>query len=428
VTPLLSTALLRTQSDARLASLAHDGHELAFEAIVERYRKPLHAYCRRVLPDARAEDVVQQTFLSAWTALQRADEVRDLRAWLYRIAHNTSINNLKRAGYDYDELRDSLEHGDTPQDDLERRTVIRETLAGVAALPERQREALLRTAVGDGSQAEIARDLGLTDGAVRQLVHRARTTLRTAATAITPFPMAAWAATATGGVGGAPVSERIAELAAGAGTAGVGSLLFKGGAAVVVAGAVAATPVAVHHTRAADEARGATPAMRTTEDSGPSSGSGATPVSTTLSSGNADDNSGRGGGSDDQSGDDHSGRGRGGDDGEDRSGRGGGDDGANDDHGDSRKSGDRDDHNASGRSGGEEDHHESGKSRDEDHSGSRKSGGDDDGPDKMTRDDSSGSEGSPDEADRTDDFGSGKGSDDSGSGDHSGSDDPEPHD
>jgi RNA polymerase sigma factor (sigma-70 family) len=214
---------------------------------VERYRRPLHAHCRRMLPDARAEDVVQQAFLSAWTALERGDDVRELRAWLYRIAHNTALNNLKRAGYDYDELRESLEHDSSPEADLERRTVIRETLAGVASLPENQREALLRTAVGGSSQAEIARDLGVSDGAVRQLVHRARATLRAAATAITPLPLAAWAANASS-AGGQAVSERIGELAAGAGTAGVGGLLLKGGAAVVVAGAIAA-PATVHHVR-----------------------------------------------------------------------------------------------------------------------------------------------------------------------------------
>ena len=44
MTPIVSTTLLRTQSDARLVELAREGHERAFEAIVERYRKPLHRY------------------------------------------------------------------------------------------------------------------------------------------------------------------------------------------------------------------------------------------------------------------------------------------------------------------------------------------------------------------------------------------------
>jgi DNA-directed RNA polymerase specialized sigma24 family protein len=56
--PLLSTPLLlRTQSDRRLVTLAADGHDRAFEVIVERYRRPLQRYLRRLLSEALAEDV-----------------------------------------------------------------------------------------------------------------------------------------------------------------------------------------------------------------------------------------------------------------------------------------------------------------------------------------------------------------------------------
>ena len=58
-----STVLLRTQSDARLVALARTGHDRAFEAIVERYRRPLLRACRRILPEARAEDALQQALV-----------------------------------------------------------------------------------------------------------------------------------------------------------------------------------------------------------------------------------------------------------------------------------------------------------------------------------------------------------------------------
>ena len=96
--PLLSTPLLRTQSDRRLAALAADGHDRAFEAIVERYRRPLQRYLRRLLSEALAEDVLQATFVRAWQALRAGTEVRDLRPWLYRIAHNQALNTLRAAG------------------------------------------------------------------------------------------------------------------------------------------------------------------------------------------------------------------------------------------------------------------------------------------------------------------------------------------
>jgi len=253
--PLGSTALLRTQSDERLLHLAQAGHERAFEAIVHRYRKPLLRHCRRVLPEARAEDALQQALLHAWTALRRGDDVHDLRPWLYRIAHNTSVNALRVAGYDYDELAESVRVVDAPEDELERRAVVRQTLAGIAALPEAQREALLRTVLEGDSQALIARDLGLSHGAVRQLVHRARTSLRTAATAVVPLPIAEWLA-ALGGHAAQPLTVRVAEMAAGgASAAGLSATLAKGGAvAVVAAGAVTAPAVVEKQREASREA------------------------------------------------------------------------------------------------------------------------------------------------------------------------------
>ena len=249
MTPILSTALLRTQSDDRLVALVRAGHERAFDALVERYRRPLHAHCRRILPADRAEDAVQQSLLSAWSALRAGADVHDLRAWLHRIARNAALNARRRSGYDYDELRESLEGADAPEADLERRAVMRETLAGLAALPERQREALLRIAVEGRSHAEVAGDLGVSDGAVRQLVHRARATLRSGATAVTPLPLAAWLASS--GPAAAPAGQRIAELAA-AGGAAAAATLAKSGAVVLVVGAVAGG-VAVERTAGADD-------------------------------------------------------------------------------------------------------------------------------------------------------------------------------
>src|SRR4051812_50033790 len=84
--PSPSSVLLRTQSDERLVALARAGHERAFEAIVERYRGGLLRVARRYLPDARAQDALQQAVLAAGSGLQRGDDVRDLRAWLHRVA------------------------------------------------------------------------------------------------------------------------------------------------------------------------------------------------------------------------------------------------------------------------------------------------------------------------------------------------------
>jgi RNA polymerase sigma factor (sigma-70 family) len=225
--PSPSTVLLRTQSDERLVALVRAGHERAFDAIVERYRKPLLRVCVRILPEARSEDALQQALLAAWKGLERGDEVQELRPWLYRIARNTALNQLRMAGYDLEELVETLSAANDPEEEVVRRAVVRQTLAAVAALPDRQREALLRTAVEGRGQDEVARDLGLSDTAVRALVHRARVRVRSAATALVPLPLASWVAS----VGGTDAAVTLAKA---------------GTLAVLAGGAVTAAPTLIY--------------------------------------------------------------------------------------------------------------------------------------------------------------------------------------
>src|SRR3712207_1112702 len=89
---LAGASVLRVQTDERLVDLVRAGNDRAFEAIVHRYRRPLVRSCARVLPPARAEDAVQQAFLNAYAALRRSEQHVELRPWLYRIAHNASLN------------------------------------------------------------------------------------------------------------------------------------------------------------------------------------------------------------------------------------------------------------------------------------------------------------------------------------------------
>src|SRR3954466_1098383 len=108
MSPLLSHAILRAQTDERLIELARERHERAFEALVERYRKPLHRHVRKLLPEARAGDAWRQAFITAWTALQRGVEVREPRPWLYRIAQNAALNALRVQGYRDDDRQERL--------------------------------------------------------------------------------------------------------------------------------------------------------------------------------------------------------------------------------------------------------------------------------------------------------------------------------
>ncbi len=253
---LAGSAVLRTQSDERLVDLVRDGNDRAFEAIVHRYRRPLLRYCGRFLASARADDAVQQTFVNAFGAIRSGDAEINLRPWLYRIAHNAALNVLRQAGADHEEISEQIDGVETPPQALERGERFRSVVSAVRGLPDRQRDALVLQALEGRSYDEIAVELGVTGGAVRQLLNRARTTLREGVTAVTPPALLL----RLGGAIDAPVSERVAQAVAGAGG---GAALAKVAAIVVVGGAAvggAGDRVLVHHGHGGRSAEVASPA------------------------------------------------------------------------------------------------------------------------------------------------------------------------
>ncbi|GAC1316449.1 MAG: hypothetical protein NVSMB25_02150 [Thermoleophilaceae bacterium] len=244
---------MRTQPDARLVELTRRGSDDAFESLVRRHRPALERYCRRLLPPELAEDAVQQTLLSAWTSLRGGCEVKEPKAWLYRIAHHAALKVLAKRGGPWEELSETFEvTGAAVELDFERRAAVRDALRAMNGLPDRQREALTLVASGHGHD-EVATSLELSEGAVRQLVHRARQTVRAAAAAITPFPwltrMATSGGVATGSAGGG--------IAAGLGGTGFAGAVAKTTTVVVVAvGAAVGSPQPPpREARAADTGR-----------------------------------------------------------------------------------------------------------------------------------------------------------------------------
>ncbi len=231
---LAGSRLLATQSDERLVDLTRAGSEPAFEAIVARYRGALLRYCSAVLGRERAEDVVQQTFVNAYGAMQRDHRPLLLKPWLYRIAHNTAHNALRDHALRHEELDEAGATAERPELELERREQLRSVLASVQDLPARQRDALVLRELEGRSYQEIAAALGVGGGAVRQLLNRARTTLRTAATAVTPVGLLVRLPAAGSGAGES-VAARVAELT---GAAGAGAAASKLAATALVTGAM----------------------------------------------------------------------------------------------------------------------------------------------------------------------------------------------
>src|SRR5947209_7965037 len=229
---LAGSSLLRLQSDERLVALARDGHEQAFATIVERYRSPLERYAARIGGAERAEDAVQQALVSAHAALV-ADPERhiELRPWLYRIVHNSTLNLLRSARDDVP--LDAAAGAVLGDDAVEHRARLREALDAVSALPAPQRDAILLRELEGRSHDEIAAALGVSPGAARQHLFRARNALRAAVTAITPQPLLARLLfAASSGAAGAPGTADVA--AAG----GASALIAKATAGVLATGAI----------------------------------------------------------------------------------------------------------------------------------------------------------------------------------------------
>jgi RNA polymerase sigma factor (sigma-70 family) len=225
----LRTPLLWLQSDDRLARLAADGLDSAFEHLVRRHRPKLVRACSRILSGPQAEDAVQQSLLNAHQALRRNGAPERFEPWLHQIAVNAALKELRRTPDDLP-LDEALVTGvEQPPESQERRETLQQTIAAIGALPVRQRRALILRELEGRSHAEIARSLGLSSGAVRQLIHRARSSVRSAVSALTPYPLLI---RLVGTEGQAPVAELVGGGAAGA-------VAGKALVAVVVAGGVA---------------------------------------------------------------------------------------------------------------------------------------------------------------------------------------------
>ncbi|MEA2316303.1 MAG: hypothetical protein QOD44_492, partial [Solirubrobacteraceae bacterium] len=174
---LTAGPLLRLRSDDQLVALFRMGYDEAFGVIHDRYRQRLFAYTRQMLPGARsdAEDALQDVFLRAYSALRDDDRPVTLRAWLYRVAHNRCVDQLRRPAPAPSEIFDVSRlplHDPLVQTQL--REDLRRLVCDVRRLPEQQRSALLMRELEGLSYTELADALGVTVPAVKSLLVRAR--------------------------------------------------------------------------------------------------------------------------------------------------------------------------------------------------------------------------------------------------------------
>jgi len=177
---------MKEMRDAELAALAQAGDREAFGELVTRYAASARRVARAVLGNLEdADDATQDGFLSALRHVGRYDPNRPFGPWLLRIVTNAATDRLRRRRVRATEaIPPTLATRDPGPDREADRTALHAALRqGLAALPERQRVAVVLFDVEGYTHAEIAEVLGIPVGTVRSHVFHARRALRTALTA-----------------------------------------------------------------------------------------------------------------------------------------------------------------------------------------------------------------------------------------------------
>jgi RNA polymerase sigma-70 factor (ECF subfamily) len=173
-------------SDEALVARFRAGDEAAFEALVRRYEAPLRKLAFGYLRDRMlAEDVAQESLLTAYQRIGSLGHAEAFRSWLYRIAINRAHDFLRRvarkAEIGGEEGQERIAQLEAPGDNAARlinRDLSRRLAGAVAELPEKYRRPLLLKEIEGMTYAEIAELLGWPMGTVQIRIHRARLRLR----------------------------------------------------------------------------------------------------------------------------------------------------------------------------------------------------------------------------------------------------------
>ncbi len=178
--------------DERLAELFADGDAAAFEALVQRYSRPLYNFGYRTLGDRDlAAEVVQDTFVRLYRMLPTRKTDLPLRPFIYRVAHNRAVDLLReRKALTFSQLEreddeespvESLpDPAPLPAELAEHHDLQRILQAAIAALPPRYRQVVALRYTTDLTFAEIAAALEMPENTAKTLFQRAKAMLRKA--------------------------------------------------------------------------------------------------------------------------------------------------------------------------------------------------------------------------------------------------------
>ncbi len=181
-------------TDERLVELALDGDEDAFGLLVRRYQRRLTAFLGQLVGDIElARELSQEAFIRAWSALERFDPRYRFSTWLFRIAHNLGIDQLRRRRlstmplYRTDADGDEVEviipdNAKDPLGHLQNRALATELRQVIDGLRPEYRELVLLRHFGGLSYQEIADFTDMPLGTVKNKLFRAHSVLRKALT------------------------------------------------------------------------------------------------------------------------------------------------------------------------------------------------------------------------------------------------------
>lgn len=178
------------------------GEPAAFEELVEQTHRRVFTLAYRLVGDRHeAEDVTQDAYLRVYRGLPGFRGDSSFETWLHRITANAAVSRLRRRGRFGDLLEDPDDLVDEA-DEIDADPVDRDEIQrALFALPLAQRTVLVMRDAYGFSISEIAEDLGLTEGAVKVRIHRARRRLKDLVYG------------STGAHGHEAVRERLPELA-----------------------------------------------------------------------------------------------------------------------------------------------------------------------------------------------------------------------
>jgi RNA polymerase sigma factor (sigma-70 family) len=166
-------------SDERLTRRAVGGDDRAFAAIFRRYHQSLYRFCLAIVGNPEdAQDALQNTMMKVLRALPGEERKIELKPWLYRIAHNESIDLLRRRRETRQLDAEQVAPGYGLAEAAATRERLRRLFSDLRELPERQREVLVMRELAGLKFEEIGAALDTSGAVARQTLYEARLSLR----------------------------------------------------------------------------------------------------------------------------------------------------------------------------------------------------------------------------------------------------------